>query len=136
MAARPRRAGHTRRRGAKLVAINNPNNPTGSLMDEAFLREVVAICERAGAWLLCDEVYRGIDQSEPGTTVSVADLYERGISTGSMSKAFSMAGVRLGWVVAARGLIEADDPPGLRRSAWAGSTTSSPAWRWSTPTRS
>lgn len=92
--------------GAKLVAINNPNNPTGSLMDEAFLREIVAICERAGAWLLCDEVYRGIDQSEPGTTVSVADLYERGISTGSMSKAFSMAGVRLGWVVAARGFIE------------------------------
>lgn len=92
--------------GARLVAINNPNNPTGSLMDEAFLRDVVAICDRAGAWLLCDEVYRGIDQVEPGTTASVADLYERGISTGSMSKAFSMAGVRLGWAVAPRELIE------------------------------
>ena len=70
--------------------INNPNNPTGSLMDRAFLEQVAAICDRAGAWLLCDEVYRGIDQADPGTTVSVADLYDRGISTGSMSKAFAL----------------------------------------------
>jgi aspartate/methionine/tyrosine aminotransferase len=91
--------------GAKLVAINNPNNPTGSLMDRAFLERVVAICDRAGAWLLCDEVYRGVDQAGPGTTVSVADLYDRGISTGSMSKAFALAGLRLGWAAAPTGLI-------------------------------
>jgi hypothetical protein len=36
--------------GAKLVVINNPNNPTGSLMDRAFLEQVAAICDRAGAW--------------------------------------------------------------------------------------
>lgn len=92
--------------GARLVAINNPNNPTGSLMDRAFLEQVVDICDEAGAWLLCDEVYRGIDQDEPGTTASVADLYERGISTGSMSKAFSLAGLRLGWAVGPLDLIE------------------------------
>ncbi|SDL40824.1 aminotransferase [Nonomuraea jiangxiensis] len=92
--------------GAKLVAVNNPNNPTGSLMDRAFLEQVVRICDRAGAWLLCDEVYRGIDQADPGTTVSVADLYERGISTGSMSKAFSLAGLRLGWAVGPASLID------------------------------
>lgn len=91
--------------GAKLVAINNPNNPTGSLMDREFLERVVAICDRAGAWLLCDEVYRGIDQDDPGTTASVADLYERGISTGSMSKAFSLAGLRLGWAVGPSSLV-------------------------------
>jgi aspartate/methionine/tyrosine aminotransferase len=85
--------------GAKLVAINNPNNPTGSLMDREHLERIVEICDAAGAWLLCDEVYRGVDQDGPGTTVSVADLYERGISTGSMSKAFSLAGLRLGWAV-------------------------------------
>ncbi len=93
--------------GAKLVAINNPNNPTGSLMDRGLLEQIVAACDRAGAWLLCDEVYRGIDQQDPGTTVSVADLYERGISTGSMSKAFSLAGLRLGWVVGPVELIHA-----------------------------
>ncbi|MEL6985382.1 MAG: aminotransferase class I/II-fold pyridoxal phosphate-dependent enzyme, partial [Actinomycetota bacterium] len=85
---------------AKVVAMTNPNNPTGSLMDRAMLEEVIAICDRAGAWLLCDEVYRGIDQHDPGTTASVADLYHRGISTGSMSKAFSLAGIRLGWIAA------------------------------------
>lgn len=84
---------------AKLVAITNPNNPTGALMDRAMLEQIAAICDRAGAWLLCDEVYRGIDQDDPGTTASVADLYGRGISTGSMSKAFSLAGLRLGWIV-------------------------------------
>lgn len=91
--------------GAKLVAVNNPNNPTGSLMDRAFLEQVVVICDRAGAWLLCDEVYRGIDQDDPGTTTSVADLYDRGISTGSMSKAFSLAGLRLGWAVGPTSLV-------------------------------
>ena len=85
---------------AKLVAITNPNNPTGSLMDRAMLEAIVEICERGDAWLLCDEVYRGIDQHEPGTTAAVADLYHRGISTGSMSKAFSLAGIRLGWIAA------------------------------------
>ena len=93
---------------AKLVAITNPNNPTGSLMDSGMLSEIVAICDAAGAWLLCDEVYRGIDQDDPGTTASVADLYERGISTGSMSKAYSLAGLRLGWITG---------PPDVIRSA-------------------
>jgi aspartate/methionine/tyrosine aminotransferase len=74
-------------------------------MDRAFLEQVVAICDRAGAWLLCDEVYRGIDQADPGTTVSVADLYDHGISTGSVSKAFALAGLRLGWAVAPTSLI-------------------------------
>ena len=85
----------------------NPNNPTGSLMDRAMLEEVAAVAREAGAWLLCDEVYRGLDQAGPGTTASVADLYEKGISTGSMSKAFSLAGLRLGWVVGPEEIIEA-----------------------------
>ena len=83
----------------QLIAINNPNNPTGSLMDEAFLQQVVDIARRCDAWILCDEVYRGIDQEGDGFTTSVADLYEKGISTGSMSKSFSLAGLRLGWIV-------------------------------------
>lgn len=92
--------------GAKLVAINNPNNPTGSLMDRSMLEKIVALCDQAGAWLLCDEVYRGIEHTDPGTTTSVADLYHRGISTASMSKAFSLAGLRLGWVTAHTDLIQ------------------------------
>ena len=91
--------------GTKLIAINNPNNPTGALMDRPMLGAIAAIARRANAWVLCDEVYRGLDQEGSGTTPSMADLYEQGISTGSMSKAFSLAGLRLGWIVAPRALL-------------------------------
>ena len=92
--------------GTRLIAINNPNNPTGSLMNEAMLQEIVEIARSTGAWILCDEVYRGTNQEGSGMTVSIADIYEKGISTASVSKAFSLAGLRLGWIAAAKELIE------------------------------
>lgn len=91
----------------RLIAINNPNNPTGALMDADLLTEIAAIAREAGAWLLCDEVYRGTDQVGDGYTVSVADIYEKGISTAGMSKAYSLAGLRVGWIAAPREVIEA-----------------------------
>lgn len=94
-------------RGTKLVAINNPNNPTGALMSEPMLQEIAAIARSADAWILCDEVYRGTDQAGSGMTASIADVYEKGISTASMSKAFSLAGLRLGWIAAPAEVIEA-----------------------------
>ncbi|KAA9005999.1 aminotransferase class I/II-fold pyridoxal phosphate-dependent enzyme [Histidinibacterium aquaticum] len=81
--------------GARLLTFTNPNNPTGSLMPPEMLDEIVAIAREADAWILSDEVYRG---AEPGP--SVADLYEKGIATGGMSKIFGLAGLRLGWIVA------------------------------------
>jgi len=92
--------------GTRLIAINNPNNPTGSLMDSAMLEEVAGIARAAGAWLLCDEVYRGTDQEGSGTTASIADLYERGISTAGMSKAYSLAGLRVGWLAGPEEVVE------------------------------
>jgi len=93
--------------GTKLICLNNPNNPTGALMDRAFLLEVVEIARACGAWILCDEVYRGTDQHGNGITASIADLYEKGISTGSMSKTYSLAGLRLGWIVGPKDLLAA-----------------------------
>ena len=55
---------------------------------------------------MADEVYRGTDQDGPGTSPSLVDLYERTVGIGSMSKAFSLAGLRLGWVVAPREVRE------------------------------
>lgn len=91
----------------KLIALTNPNNPTGALIPEAMLAQIAAIARSVGAWVLCDEVYRGIDQDDPGTTRSIADLYERGISTAGMSKVYSLAGLRVGWVVAPREVLDA-----------------------------
>lgn len=93
--------------GTRLIALTNPNNPTGALIDREMLEQIVAIARDCGAWLLCDEVYRGIDQEGDGFTVSVADLYEKGISTCGMSKAFSLAGLRLGWITGPEDLIRA-----------------------------
>lgn len=81
----------------KMICINNPNNPTGALMSEQMLTAIVEIARSAGAWILCDEVYRHLSQ-EDGWNPSIADLYEKGISVSSMSKVFSMAGLRLGWI--------------------------------------
>ena len=94
-------------RKTKLIAINNPNNPTGALMDKAMLQELAAIADSCGAYVLSDEVYRGSDQEGRGFTESMADLYERGISTASMSKPFSLAGLRLGWIASSPELIRA-----------------------------
>ena len=94
-------------RGARLIALTNPNNPTGALIDRPMLEEIVAVARAEGAWLLADEVYRGVDQEGDGFTDSVADLYEKGISTGSMSKAYALAGLRLGWIVAPEEVLRA-----------------------------
>lgn len=83
--------------GAKMICINNPNNPTGALMSTELLREIVEIARGAGAYVLCDEVYRHLTQTDDWCE-SIADLYEKGISVSSMSKVFSLAGLRLGWI--------------------------------------
>lgn len=81
----------------KMICINNPNNPTGALMSREQLLEIVDIARSVDAYVLCDEVYRHLTQTDEWSE-SIADLYEKGISLGSMSKVFSLAGLRLGWV--------------------------------------
>lgn len=81
----------------KMITINNPNNPTGSFMPEEVLMKIVQVAKTVDAFILSDEVYRGI--SEDGSyMVSIADIYDKGISVGSMSKIFSLAGLRMGWI--------------------------------------
>jgi aspartate/methionine/tyrosine aminotransferase len=84
-------------RNTKMITINNPNNPTGSLIPDDMIEEIVKIAENAGAYVLSDEVYRGVSEDGKYMT-SIVDLYDRGISVGSMSKVFSLAGLRLGWI--------------------------------------
>lgn len=83
--------------GTKMICINNPNNPTGALMSTELLKEIVEIARSVGAYVMCDEVYRHLTQND-GWSESVVDLYEKGISVSSMSKVFSLAGLRLGWI--------------------------------------
>lgn len=81
----------------KLICLNNPNNPTGALMSPELLNAIVEIARSVGAYILCDEVYRHLTQTDEWCP-SIADLYEKGISVSSMSKVFSLAGIRMGWI--------------------------------------
>ncbi|MBR4454944.1 MAG: aminotransferase class I/II-fold pyridoxal phosphate-dependent enzyme [Solobacterium sp.] len=76
----------------RLIILNNPNNPTGTLFSSDFLKRMIELASAKGTWILSDEVYR--DPANP----SLSDLYERGISTSSFSKMYSLAGLRLGWI--------------------------------------
>ncbi len=81
----------------KLITLNNPNNPTGAIIPEEMMLEIVELARKHDAYLMCDEVYRGLSQ-DGSRQKSVAELYEKGVGTSSMSKVFSLAGLRLGWI--------------------------------------
>lgn len=89
----------------KVICINSPNNPTGQVINEKLMNKIIKIAKKHDAYILCDEVYRHLTQADVYMP-SIVDLYEKGISTGSMSKVFSMAGLRLGWIVAPDEIIE------------------------------
>ena len=90
----------------KLLCLNNPNNPTGSVMPDWMLEEIVKIAHKKNVWILSDEVYRGLNLIGKPYSKSIADLYERGISVGSMSKTYSLPGLRVGWIVGREDLIK------------------------------
>jgi aspartate/methionine/tyrosine aminotransferase len=82
----------------KLIFLSNPNNPTGQLMTAQDLAEVVKIADRVGAWLIVDEVYAGLEWAGQRSP-SIAGLYDKGITTGSVSKALGLQGLRTGWMI-------------------------------------
>ena len=87
----------------KLLCLNNPNNPTGAVIPDIMLEKIVEIAQKNKVWILSDEVYRGLNLSGNPYSKSIADIYERGISVGSMSKTYSLPGLRVGWVAAEEG---------------------------------
>jgi len=82
----------------KLISINFPNNPTGKVMNRKQYRELVELCRERGIWLFSDEVYRLMERSDDIRLTQAADIYEKAISLNVMSKAYGMAGLRIGWI--------------------------------------
>jgi aspartate/methionine/tyrosine aminotransferase len=82
----------------RMIVVVNPNNPTGRIMSDAEMGAVVAAAERVGAWLLADEVYRGAER-EKDETPSFFGRYDKVLAQGSMSKAYGLPGLRVGWTV-------------------------------------
>jgi len=93
----------------RLVVVTNPNNPTGQVLGEPAIEEIVRAAERVGAWILADEVYAGGELSG-AATASLWGRTERVLVSASLSKAYGLPGLRLGWLVA---------PAEFREDLWA-----------------
>ncbi len=83
----------------KLVVVNFPHNPTGLLPMPGEFDALIDIVRRHGAWLLCDEMYRGLERDPADRLPSAADLYERAIVLAGLSKTHGLPGLRAGWLV-------------------------------------
>ncbi len=95
--------------GTRLVVVTNPQNPTGVTLSDESLHAILEAAERVGAWVLADEVYAGAEPEGPATP-TLFGRYPRVIATGSLSKAYGLAGLRIGWIVT---------PPQLTEDLWA-----------------
>ncbi|MBN1319887.1 MAG: aminotransferase class I/II-fold pyridoxal phosphate-dependent enzyme [Thermoleophilia bacterium] len=82
----------------KLVVWNFPHNPTGALPSRDDSARMLAAAKAVGAWVFSDEMYRLLEPSDEVRLPAGVDRYERAVSLSGMSKAFGLAGLRLGWV--------------------------------------
>jgi aspartate/methionine/tyrosine aminotransferase len=92
-------------RKTRLILVTNPNNPTGAILTEQEMDEVVRAARRAGAWIVADEIYRGAEISGR-TTPTFWGRYDRVLITSGLSKAFGLPGLRIGWVIGPPKVVE------------------------------
>lgn len=92
----------------KLIVINFPHNPTGCHLTPAEQARIVAIARACGAYVLSDEMYRGLEYGSTPPLPAMCEVYEKGISLAGMSKVYALPGLRVGWLVSpkANGVIE------------------------------
>ena len=83
----------------KLITVCNPNNPTGYILTEEEMDEIVSAASWVDAWILADEVYAGAERSTDEQTPSFYGRYDKVLAVGSLSKAYGLPGLRIGWVV-------------------------------------
>lgn len=91
--------------GVKMIAVTNPGNPTGAVLSRHSRDALLEAAQKAGAWLLVDEIYRGGEIDGPETETFYG-AYPRVIVTSSLSKSFACPGLRLGWIVGPDHVIE------------------------------
>jgi aspartate/methionine/tyrosine aminotransferase len=94
----PARLAALARGGARAIVVNFPHNPTGALPRAAEWADVVATAERAGAYLLSDEMYRGLEYDADRRLTPGAVATDRGVSIAGLSKAYGLPGLRVGWL--------------------------------------
>ncbi len=89
----------------RLILLCNPNNPTGACLEAAELDEICRVADSCGAWILSDEIYRGAEL-DGAETPSAWGRSERALVTSSLSKAYGLPGLRIGWIAGPAATIE------------------------------
>lgn len=82
----------------KVLIVNFPHNPTGALITKKTQIELIELARAHGLWIFSDEVYRLLEVNPDDRLPAFASLYEKGISLSVMSKAYGLAGLRIGWI--------------------------------------
>jgi len=90
----------------KLIAVCNPNNPTGHIMSLDERQAVIQAADRIGAWILSDEVYAGAEHNTDVITPTLWGDYDKVLAIGSLSKAYALPGLRCGWVAAPKEMAD------------------------------
>jgi aspartate/methionine/tyrosine aminotransferase len=85
------------RPNTRLVIAAAPNNPTGADIDDSLIHEITLRAEKDGQFVVLDEAFRLLEH-EDRWAPALADVSSRGVSIGVLSKAFGLAGLRVGWV--------------------------------------
>ena len=86
------------RPNTRLVTINFPHNPTGAILPLDRYQALIELCRTHGIYILHDEIFNGLGPSGAAHLPYIADLYERGLSLGVMSKSYGLPGLRIGWI--------------------------------------
>jgi capreomycidine synthase len=89
----------------RMVVVNFPHNPTGATLTAESQRELVAACARVGAYLVWDGAFAELVYDAPPLPDPVLS-YERAVSLGTLSKAYGLPGLRVGWCAAASDVLE------------------------------
>ena len=82
----------------RYLVINEPFNPAGTLMSRDCQEQLIALAEKNGTYILCDEVYRLLEHDPRDRLPAMADAYHRGISCVTLSKPWGACGVTIGWL--------------------------------------
>ena len=90
----------------KVIAVCNPNNPTGYILTDAEMDRIVNIASGCNAWIIADEVYSGAERLTDKQTNSFYGLYDKVIAVGSTSKAYGLPGLRIGWAAGPVNMID------------------------------